>query len=417
MIVGSVDLQNGNAVQLVGGKEKAIDAGDPRPIARKFGRVGDVAVIDLDAALGRGSNAETIRELLDLASCRVGGGIRSVEAARSWLDAGAASVILGTAAVPEVLRELPSERVWAALDCFDDEVVVEGWTVGTGESVYERMERLAPLVGGFLVTFVEREGRMGGLDLERARRLREIAGQRRLTVAGGIVSADEVAALDRLGIDAQVGMALYTGALDLGDCVWSTLSTDRPDGLVPTVVCDERGVALGLAYSSAESLRVAIEEGVGVYQSRKRGLWRKGASSGATQRLLGVDLDCDRDTLRFRVAQSGPGFCHRETRTCWGDAAGLDRLIQTIEQRKHGAPDGSYTRRLLDDAGLLRAKLLEEAAELADPDADVAWEAADVLYFALVRAAAQGVTLADIERELDRRARVVTRRSATEERS
>ena len=96
MIIGSVDIQNGQAVQLIGGQEKAIEAGDPRPLVRKFGRVGEVAVIDLDAAMGNGSNAELIRELLPLARCRVGGGIRDTKSARDWLDAGAAKVILGT---------------------------------------------------------------------------------------------------------------------------------------------------------------------------------------------------------------------------------------------------------------------------------------------------------------------------------
>ncbi len=98
MIVPSIDLMGGQTVQLVGGREKALDAGDPRPIAEKFRLAGEIAVVDLDAALGRGSNAELVKALLPLAPCRVGGGIRTVEAARAWLDAGATQVVLGTAA-------------------------------------------------------------------------------------------------------------------------------------------------------------------------------------------------------------------------------------------------------------------------------------------------------------------------------
>jgi len=101
VIVPSIDLQSGAAVQLIGGEEKAIDAGDPRPIADRFGRAGEVAVIDLDAAMGAGSNEDTIRDLLDIAPCRVGGGIRDIETAIKWLDLGARKVILGTAATPE----------------------------------------------------------------------------------------------------------------------------------------------------------------------------------------------------------------------------------------------------------------------------------------------------------------------------
>ena len=87
MLIPPIDLQGGQAVQLIGGKEHALSAGDPRPLAEKFGRVGEIAVVDLDAALGTGNNTELIKELLPLAPCRVGGGIRSVEAAIEWLDA------------------------------------------------------------------------------------------------------------------------------------------------------------------------------------------------------------------------------------------------------------------------------------------------------------------------------------------
>ena len=152
MIIPSIDLQNGHAVQLIGGREKALDAGDPRPIAERFGRVGEVAVIDLDAALGTGSNQQTILDLLGQAPCRVGGGIRDLETARFWLDAGARKIILGTAAEPELLDQLPRDRVIAALDAVDGEIVVEGWTQKTGRGVLDRMQELKPYVGGFLVT-------------------------------------------------------------------------------------------------------------------------------------------------------------------------------------------------------------------------------------------------------------------------
>ncbi len=169
MIVPSIDLMDGRAVQLVGGREKALDAGDPRPIAERFALVGEIAVVDLDAALGRGSNADVIGDLLRIAPCRVGGGIRDAPAARRWLDAGASKVVLGTAAVPEVLECLPAERVVAALDARDGEVVVDGWRRGTGRGILERMAELQGLVSGFLVTFVEREGRLGGTAWDRVK--------------------------------------------------------------------------------------------------------------------------------------------------------------------------------------------------------------------------------------------------------
>jgi phosphoribosyl-ATP pyrophosphohydrolase len=412
MIVPSIDLQDGHAVQLIGGETRALDAGDPRPLARRFGLVGEIAVVDLDAALGKGSNAAVIEDLLDRAPCRVGGGIRDAASATSWLDRGARKVVLGTAARPEVLRELPRERLIAALDARHGEVVVEGWRKRTGQRVLERIAELRDLVGGFLVTFVEREGRLEGTDLAFAKEIRAAAGDAAVTIAGGITTADEVALLDRLGCDAQIGMALYTGRLGLAEAFAAPLNSDRRDGLWHTVVVDERGIALGLCYSDLESLRAALEGGRGVYHSRARGLWIKGATSGATQELLRVDADCDRDCLRFTVRQRPPGFCHLNTRTCWGEESGLGALARRLAERKVAAPAGSYTARLFADPALLGAKLREEAGELAAAEAraEVIHEAADVLYFTLTTLARHDIDLAEVERALARRALKITRR-------
>lgn len=415
MIVPSIDLMEGNAVQLVGGRDKALDAGDPLAVAKKFAVVGELAVIDLDAALGRGSNRNIMLELVRRFPCRVGGGIRTVEQALEWLDAGAQKVILGTAATPEVLAELPRDRVIAALDGVDGEVVVRGWTERTGASVLDRLAELHELVGGFLVTFVEREGRLGGIDLDAAKRVVDAAAGTRVTIAGGITTPDDVAALDRLGADAQVGMAIYTGRLDLADAFAAPLVSDRPDDLWPTVVCDEHGTALGLVYSSADSLRAAVAERRGVYWSRSRSeLWRKGETSGAVQELLRVEADCDRDALRFTVRQQG-GFCHLETRSCWGADRGLGELERRLIKRLADAESESYTARLATDPGLLAAKLREEARELAEAEThdEVVWEAADVVYFTLVKLAANGLRLEEVTRELARRALAARRRDGS----
>lgn len=413
MIVPSIDLAGGQTVQLVGGESLAIEAGDPRPLLARFARVGEVAVIDLDAARGTGDNRALVEALVAEGPCRVGGGIRDATTARRWLDLGARRVILGTAARPDVLRELPRERVIAALDARHGEVVDHGWTRGTGRTVLERIAELRDLVGAFLVTFVEREGRMVGIDLDAVRTIVEAAGPARVIAAGGVATAEEIAALDALGADAQVGMALYTGRVSLAEAFAAPILARSADALWPTVVTDERGVALGLAWSNLESLTCAIDEGRGIYWSRRRGLWRKGESSGATQELLGVALDCDRDCLRFTVRQRGVGFCHEGTHDCWGEARGLSALESTLAQRVADAPAGSYTRRLLDDPALLRAKLREEADELADANEapHVAAEAADLIYFAMVALARAGVPLADVERELDRRALRLSRRA------
>lgn len=412
MIIPSIDLISDRAVQLIGGETLALDAGSPDPLLERFSRVGEVAVIDIDAARGNGNNTSRIQQLCRQGRCRVGGGIRTVEQARAWLDAGAEKIIVGTAASPELLSQLPKDRVIAALDAKDGDVVIEGWRKSTGASVASRMQELRDFVGGFLVTFVEKEGRMEGTRLDLAADLVAAAKNARVTIAGGVTTADDIASLDAIGADAQVGMALYRGELGLAEAVAAPLKSDRPDGLWPTLVCDEAGRGLGLAYSNLESLSVALETGSGVYWSRTRGLWKKGATSGATQQLLRVDVDCDRDTLRFVVRVAGDGFCHLGTSDCFGSARGLSALESTLRRRKRNAPANSYAKRLFDDASLLGGKLREEAGELANVQLpqEVIHEAADVLFFVAAKLAATGQSFADVERELDRRALRVSRR-------
>ncbi|AEO54063.1 hypothetical protein MYCTH_2296153 [Thermothelomyces thermophilus ATCC 42464] len=192
----------------------------------------------------------------------------------------------------------------------------------------------------------------------------------------------------------------------------ATWKSDRPDGLVPTVVVDEHDTALGLVYSSEESVGEALKTQTGVYQSRKRGLWYKGATSGDTQELVRISLDCDNDALKFVVRQKGR-FCHLEQPGCFGDLKGIAKLEKTLLSRKQSSPEGSYTARLFSDEKLLRAKIMEEAEELCDAKTpeEVAFEAADLIYFALTRAVGAGVTLADIEKSLDAKSFKVKRRT------
>ncbi|KAG7823462.1 hypothetical protein KL909_002859 [Ogataea angusta] len=196
------------------------------------------------------------------------------------------------------------------------------------------------------------------------------------------------------------------------ECYVAAMNTDRPDGLYTTLVTDSRNQALGLVYSSKKSIAEAIRTGTGVYQSRKHGLWYKGQTSGATQKLLQLELDCDSDCLKFVVEQAGAGFCHLDTDSCFGSSKGLAALEATLWDRKENAPEGSYTKRLFEDEKLLNAKIKEEADELVEAASkeEIAWEAADLVYFALARCAKYGVTLADIERNLDIKALKVTRR-------
>src|SRR5256714_1029765 len=258
MIVPSIDLVQGRGVQLRGGRDFVLDGGDPLVRLEEFAVAGEVAVVDLDAALGKGSNAALIREMMRRAPCRVGGGIRDLDTARAWLDAGAAKIMIGTAASPDFCAALPRERGVAAVDAERGQVVVEGWRTATGTPVLERIRELAPVVGGFLFTQVEKEGAMSGFDFQAVAAAVRASEEVRLTAAGGITTATEIAELDRIGADAQVGMALYTGRLALGEAGAAPLGEPGGDAW-PTGPCGGYGAAPGPRRWRAASLRGQAE--------------------------------------------------------------------------------------------------------------------------------------------------------------
>ncbi|EOR00439.1 Histidine biosynthesis trifunctional protein [Wallemia ichthyophaga EXF-994] len=208
--------------------------------------------------------------------------------------------------------------------------------------------------------------------------------------------------------------ATSSSKLNITNAFLAPITTDRPDGLFSTIVSSylHGGKSLGLCYSSKESIEESVRTGRGVYQSRKHGLWRKGETSGAIQDVVKIDLDCDSDCLNFEVIQHGAGFCHLDTPTCFGQLSGLAALEETLVSRHRSAPEGSYTKRLFNDETLLRSKIMEEADELcaAKSQEDVAFEAADLIYFALTRCVSKGVNLADIGHALDKKAAKVSRR-------
>jgi len=400
-MVPSIDLMDGRAVQLRQGRERVLTSKrDPVELAAEFNRYGEVAVIDLDAALGRGDNLDLVRRICRVANVRAGGGVRDKARGDELLRAGARRIIVGTAATPEFLSIFPPDRVQVALDHRLGKVVDRGWTRDTGEDLFVKAQRLAPYCGSFLCTFVEQEGCMGGMDAGAMDALGQRL-KRPVTVAGGVASTQDVVEISRLGLDVQVGMALYTGALDPVEAV--TGSIDFQHGLIPTVVQDTAGQVLMLAYSSPGSLSRALHEGRGIYFSRSRDeIWEKGLTSGATQKLLSCRIDCDRDTALFRVEQKGAA-CHTGSYSCFGGQDfGLSRLFEVLGDRREAPPPGSYSARLFDDRTLLLRKIMEEAFEvtLARGRRETVWEVADLVYFLGVLAVDEGIAWEEVEAEL-----------------
>lgn len=223
MLIPSIDLQGGRIVQLVQGERLAIESSDIDGWIERFHGRSKVQLIDLDAAKGTGSNDALVQRICAKLPCRVGGGIRSLGRARQVLDAGATAVIVGSALFPPHGINLPfaadleeavgRERLIAAVDGRGGRVVINGWRSAVDITPLEAIRHLEPFFGEFLYTHVDREGLMQGTDLEAITALRA-ATTRRLTAAGGITTPDEVHRLDALGVDAVVGMAIYTGRLD-----------------------------------------------------------------------------------------------------------------------------------------------------------------------------------------------------------
>jgi phosphoribosylformimino-5-aminoimidazole carboxamide ribotide isomerase len=220
VIIPCIDLMDGKVVQLVQGRDKALEGDAPLMMLEKFAAFPEIQVIDLDAAMGRGENSGLVEMLASRAKCRIGGGVRSAERARKLIAQGAHRVIVGTAAFTPTMDEIAAavgpEKIVIALDSRLGKIVVKGWQESTELTAEEVIGRLEPMCGGFLCTYVDKEGMMQGTDLEWFSRLRA-ATTHEITAAGGITTIEDIRALKAMKIHAAVGMAIYTGRLDLGE--------------------------------------------------------------------------------------------------------------------------------------------------------------------------------------------------------
>ena len=220
MIIPCIDLMDGKVVQLVQGRDKALEGDAPLEMLRKFAAFPEIQVIDLDAAMGKGENHSLVELLASRARCRVGGGARNADRAQRLIDQGAHRVIVGTAAFTPGLAEIAdavgAEKVIVALDSKDGKIVVKGWQEATAFTAEEVIGRMEPFCSGFLCTYVDKEGMLQGTDLDWFRRLRA-ATRHEITAAGGITTIDDIKQLTSMNVHAALGMAIYTGRLDLAE--------------------------------------------------------------------------------------------------------------------------------------------------------------------------------------------------------
>jgi len=224
MLIPAIDLKDGAVVQLVQGERLAIRDDDVSKWVRRFERFPRVQVIDLDAAMGQGDNLAIVRRIAGELTCRVGGGVRTIERAQDILAAGAKAVIAGSALFKDGRPDLEfaarmadaigPERFIAAVDSKGGQVVVNGWKTALPITAVDAVRALEPFCSEFLYTYVDAEGLMQGTNIPAILEVRR-ATARRVTAAGGITTQEEVDALDANGVDSVVGMAVYTGKLRL----------------------------------------------------------------------------------------------------------------------------------------------------------------------------------------------------------
>lgn len=224
MIIPCIDLMGGKVVQLVQGRDKALEGESPEEMLKKFAAFPQIQVIDLDAAIGSGTNDGLVKMLASKAVTRVGGGVRTVERAEALIGQGAFKVIVGTSAFTQtgpnhvfleaLVDGIGRDRIILALDSRGGNIVIKGWREAMSFTAEEVIKQLEPYCSGFLCTYVDKEGMMQGTDLNWFARLRA-ATSLEITAAGGITTLEDIKALDDLKINSAVGMAIYTGRLDL----------------------------------------------------------------------------------------------------------------------------------------------------------------------------------------------------------
>lgn len=226
MIIPCIDLMDGKVVQLRQGREKVLEGKSPGEMLQLFAGFPEIQVIDLDAAMGRGSNSVILEQIAAQARIRAGGGVRTPQRAAELVRQGAHRVIIGTAALSEqgpdldLLRSMADTigagRIMVALDSKGGQIVVKGWQSSTGWTALDVLASIEPFCSGFLCTYVDKEGMMQGTDLAWFQSLRKKTNLP-ITAAGGITTLSDIHALTAMNVDCAIGMSIYTGRLPLDE--------------------------------------------------------------------------------------------------------------------------------------------------------------------------------------------------------
>ena len=408
MIIPAIELCSGKVVSVQpDGSEITLDE-HPVALARTLYRYGEIAVIDLDAARGEGDNLVTIGEMCRVAECRVGGGILDEKRGDALLRAGARRLIIGTGADESLLAKFPRNKVLVAIDFQDGKVVRKGWSEATDIDPVALAVRLQQYCTGYIYGLVGHRLHMEPDEVERFERLHSRLPDHSLAAAGGFSTAEDVRALDRLGVDGQVAYGRHLEGIDLAEAFTAVLNFEQGSGLLPVIVQDTAGQVLSLVNANEEAVLTTLRSGLAAYWNPGRGkIWTKGQSSGNTHELVTIRIDCDRDALLYVVRPTGPS-CHLGRYACFDDMSYNLLRIEQVMWTKHSATDPrkSYTQVMLADREGLKARIRAEAEALvkAEGREEALWETADLFYFVLLNLVQEGITLDEVFKELRGRA-------------
>jgi len=427
-ILPAIDLLDEKVVRLYQGRYDHIFNYplSPIEIAQGYQKQGlnFLHVIDLDGAKeGQPKHLHLIDQLLQMKlSLQVGGGIRTLEMARHYLQMGVERIILSTMAIQQegfwqtLVDEFSKERLALSLDVKNDIVLTDGWYGLTAKSIAEIVEKIGQEnILHLIVTDVLRDGTKEGPNLFLYQELKQKYPSFNLIAAGGITTISDLTALEKIGLqEAIVGRALYENQELRHYLFCQQIDWKKQNGLVPAIVQSaDDGVVLMLGYMTEEALKITLETKAVTFFSRSRQeLWTKGTTSGNTLTLVDIALDCDRDTLLLTVKSHGP-TCHVGTKSCFKTKQGhlcfLSQLEEIIDKRMKSNDPESYVFRLTQKgAARVAQKVGEEAVETAlaslmPTKESLKDESADLLFHLLVNLRFHNIDLEEIVTILEKR--------------
>jgi phosphoribosyl-ATP pyrophosphohydrolase len=418
-VIPTIDISKGRAVLVCQGKVMK-DNGDPLDRAKFLSITSDFQVVDLDRAMEDGDNSEIIKKISSKYPCYVAGGIRNLQIASEYLNNNAKRVVISTAANTDLLSKIASNRCIVAFDIDQNfNLLYRGRKEITNKKIFDKILELKNYLSFISVTFHYTEGLGKGSDLNNLKIIKKFLLENnlkiKLAVAGGINSLDQINEIIDMGVIPQFGLGLWGGTFSLGEIYSSIMNYEMMNKyyifkdmpiLFPCVIIKSDGTPLGLTYTDARGIQESIDHRKCVFYSRDRKQkWVKGETSGNTQNILHVAVNCDRTCLLYIV--EGGDFCHLNSISCFGGfnhpAKGSLLFLENIIKKNINSSDpNSYTKKIFGNHSQILSKILEEVEEISYSQSkdNLVYEISDLIYFLTLYSLSKGLEVKDISNEL-----------------